>query len=61
VKVSRGPSNSRTSYSLQNSVGEIIVILDAGGGTIDAVTYEVTGDDPPRMSAEVVEANSKRA
>ncbi|KAF2647604.1 hypothetical protein K491DRAFT_614350 [Lophiostoma macrostomum CBS 122681] len=38
--------------------GEVVVILDAGGGTIDAVTYEVTRSDPLRMDAEVVAANS---
>jgi hypothetical protein len=34
------------------------VILDAGGGTVDAVTYEVTSSDPLRLSAEVVPPRS---
>ncbi|PVH69481.1 hypothetical protein DL98DRAFT_522149 [Cadophora sp. DSE1049] len=33
---------------------EIVLILDAGGGTVDAVTYKVTNSYPLRLSAEVV-------
>lgn len=38
---------------------ECVVILDAGGGTIDAVTYMCTKEAPLRLSAEVVEPDSK--
>jgi hypothetical protein len=35
------------------------VILDAGGGTVDAVTYRITNDEPLRMAAEVVKPHSQ--
>jgi hypothetical protein len=38
---------------------EIILVLDAGGGTVDAVTYKVTNSYPLRLFAEVVPAGSK--
>jgi hypothetical protein len=38
--------------------GETIVILDAGGGTVDAVTYQVTHSYPLRLSAEIVPPGS---
>ncbi|KAH7378746.1 hypothetical protein BKA66DRAFT_610262 [Pyrenochaeta sp. MPI-SDFR-AT-0127] len=34
--------------------GETVVIVDAGGGTVDAVTYKCDHDVPLRLSAEVV-------
>lgn len=34
------------------------MILDAGGGTVDAVTYEVANSKPLRMSAEVIPPKS---
>ena len=37
---------------------EIILVLDAGGGTVDAVTYQITNSYPLRLSAEVVEPGS---
>ncbi|OAK96902.1 hypothetical protein IQ06DRAFT_351485 [Phaeosphaeriaceae sp. SRC1lsM3a] len=37
---------------------ETIVILDAGGGTVDAVTYKCKKSDPLRLSAEVVPPDS---
>ncbi|KAF2175978.1 hypothetical protein K469DRAFT_608704 [Zopfia rhizophila CBS 207.26] len=39
--------------------GEVIVILDAGGGTIDAVTYEITNEEPLRMHAEIAQPDSE--
>ena len=42
----------------QRQCGETIVILDAGGGTVDGVTYEVSNSRPLRMSAEVVPPKS---
>lgn len=38
---------------------ETVVIVDAGGGTVDAVTYKCDNDDPLRLSAEVVAPDSK--
>ena len=38
--------------------GETIVILDAGGGTVDAVTYQVKHSYPLRLSAEIVPPGS---
>ncbi|PMD30615.1 hypothetical protein L207DRAFT_549324 [Hyaloscypha variabilis F] len=38
---------------------ETIVILDAGGGTVDAVTYKVTKSYPLRLSDQVVPPGSK--
>jgi hypothetical protein len=35
------------------------VIIDAGGGTIDAVTYQCTKETPLRLNAEIVEPDSK--
>lgn len=50
-----------TTNSLENQyidevykAGETVVILDAGGGTVDAVTYSCSHGDPLRLSAEVV-------
>jgi hypothetical protein len=37
----------------------LIVVLDAGGVTVDAVTYKITNDEPLRMAAEVVKTRSK--
>lgn len=34
--------------------GDLFLILDAGGGTVDAITYQVTGERPLRLSKEVV-------
>ncbi|KAF2258275.1 hypothetical protein CC78DRAFT_621938 [Lojkania enalia] len=39
--------------------GETIVIVDAGGGTIDAVTYKVARKTPLRLSREVVDSYSE--
>lgn len=38
---------------------ETVVIIDAGGGTIDAVTYKCTNDEPLRLSEEVVAPDSE--
>ncbi|KAL1602352.1 hypothetical protein SLS60_005768 [Paraconiothyrium brasiliense] len=38
---------------------ETVVIVDAGGGTIDAVTYKCANDDPLRLSEEVVAPDSE--
>ncbi|CAI6338266.1 unnamed protein product [Periconia digitata] len=38
---------------------EVVLILDAGGGTVDAVTYRVTNNEPLRMDAEVVPPEGK--
>ncbi|KAF2181387.1 Hsp70 family protein-like protein [Zopfia rhizophila CBS 207.26] len=38
---------------------ETVVIVDAGGGTVDAVTYKCENDEPLRLSAEVVAPDSK--
>ncbi|KAJ4299563.1 hypothetical protein N0V90_004809 [Kalmusia sp. IMI 367209] len=38
---------------------EVVLILDAGGGTVDAVTYGVTNEEPLRMDAEVVPPDSE--
>ncbi|PVI00853.1 hypothetical protein DM02DRAFT_671732 [Periconia macrospinosa] len=38
---------------------ENIVVVDAGGGTVDAVTYECSNGDPLRLTSEVVAPNSK--
>lgn len=35
-----------------------MTILDAGGGTVDAVTYNVDDDEPLRMRTEVVPPES---
>lgn len=43
--------------ALQNN--ETIVVLDAGGGTVDAVTYKCVNGDPVRLDAEVVAPDSK--
>ena len=40
-------------------INETIVVLDAGGGTVDAVTYKCVYDDPVRLDAEVVAPDSK--
>ena len=37
---------------------ETIVILDAGGGTVDATTYEVTNSHPLRLNNEAVNPGS---
>ncbi|KAF4972875.1 hypothetical protein FSARC_646 [Fusarium sarcochroum] len=34
--------------------GDTFVLLDAGGGTVDANTYEVSSEEPLRLSREVV-------
>lgn len=34
-------------------------MVDAGGGTIDAVTYKCAHDEPLRLSEEVVAPDSK--
>jgi hypothetical protein len=39
--------------------GETVVVVDAGGGTVDAVTYDCTNVEPLRLSAEVVAPDSK--
>lgn len=39
--------------------GEVVVIIDAGGGTIDAVTYRVASARPLRLAEEVVPPASK--
>ncbi|KAF5857425.1 hypothetical protein ETB97_005772 [Aspergillus alliaceus] len=36
------------------TAGESFVLLDAGGGTVDAVTYKVTSDIPLRLAREAV-------
>ncbi len=36
-----------------------MVVLDAGGGTIDAITYQVTRSFPLRLEKEVVAPSSK--
>lgn len=41
--------------------GEIIVVLDAGGGTIDAATYQIANSYPLRLSEEVVQSDSRHA
>ncbi|KAH8685484.1 hypothetical protein BGZ60DRAFT_365995 [Tricladium varicosporioides] len=38
---------------------ETIVVIDAGGGTIDAVTYKITKSRPLRLSAEIVPSTTK--
>ncbi|PVH99820.1 hypothetical protein DM02DRAFT_629036 [Periconia macrospinosa] len=38
---------------------EVVLILDAGGGTVDAVTYGITKEEPLRMDAEVVKPDSE--
>ncbi|KAF2124677.1 hypothetical protein P153DRAFT_325969 [Dothidotthia symphoricarpi CBS 119687] len=38
---------------------ETVVIVDAGGGTVDAVTYKCENSDPLRLSAEVVSPDSR--
>jgi len=40
---------------------ETIVVLDAGGGTVDAVTYTCVNGNPVRLAAEVVPPDSKSA
>jgi hypothetical protein len=35
------------------------VVIDAGGGTVDAVTYQCTKETPLRLNAEIVEPDSK--
>jgi hypothetical protein len=37
-------------------VGETLMILDCGGGTVDAVTYSVSGTLPLRLATEIVPA-----
>ncbi|KAF3049353.1 hypothetical protein E8E11_004565 [Didymella keratinophila] len=37
---------------------DTVVVLDAGGGTIDAVTYKCINSDPVRLNAEVVAPES---
>ncbi|KAH7083967.1 hypothetical protein FB567DRAFT_581428 [Paraphoma chrysanthemicola] len=39
--------------------GETVVIVDAGGGTVDAVTYKCKTSEPLRLLAEVVAPDSK--
>lgn len=41
-----------------SQAGDIIVVLDAGGGTVDAVTYSVTNSEPLRLSAEMAASSS---
>jgi hypothetical protein len=38
---------------------ETILVLDAGGGTVDAATYKVTNSYPLRLSDEVVLPGSR--
>jgi hypothetical protein len=35
------------------------VILDAGGGTVDAVTYKCVNGDPVRLAEEVIAPDSE--
>ena len=35
------------------------MLLDAGGGTVDAITYTVTNTEPLRLQSEVVESDGK--
>ena len=35
------------------------MILDAGGGTVDAVTYRCINDDPVRLAEEVIAPDSE--
>ena len=37
---------------------ERIVLIDAGGGTVDAVTYQVTSSYPLRLAAEAAKPGS---
>jgi hypothetical protein len=38
---------------------ETFVLIDAGGGTVDAITYTVDKSYPLRLKAEGVEAGGK--
>jgi hypothetical protein len=49
--------NKHTNLSIQR--GETVVIVDAGGGTVDAVTYKCDNDEPLRLSSEVVTPDSE--
>jgi hypothetical protein len=40
---------------LTDKPGETFVIIDAGGGTVDATTYTVTNESPIRLKREAVE------
>ncbi|ORY16547.1 Hsp70 family protein-like protein [Clohesyomyces aquaticus] len=56
------PEAAATSVLAENDEvqrGETIVILDAGGGTVDAVTYQVTRGYPLRLASEVVQPDSQ--
>jgi hypothetical protein len=35
------------------------MILDAGGGTVDAITYKLKGTEPLRMEKEAVRPEGK--
>jgi hypothetical protein len=46
---------------IDDQPGDRILVLDAGGGTIDVVTYEVANSFPLRFTSELVRPNSMSA